>query len=75
MGSALMLHPKTAGGGLTACLALIILWAISYWVTVPTEVAAAFTAALGFIGAYLAPVMTPPDAPAPPPTPPPPPPA
>jgi hypothetical protein len=57
MNSTLELHPKTAASGLSACIALIILWALSYWVTVPPEVAAAFTALLGFAGAWLAPLL------------------
>lgn len=51
----LILHPKVAGAGLTACLALIILWGVSYALVVPAEVAAAFTAVLGFVGGYFAP--------------------
>lgn len=62
MNGALTLHPKVAGGSLSACLALIVLWAISYYVAVPPEVAAAFTAALGFIGAWLSPARSVPPA-------------
>ncbi len=49
------LHPKTAAAGLSSALALIILWGVSYGIKVPPEVAAAFTAVLGFFGAWLAP--------------------
>jgi hypothetical protein len=59
MNGLLNLHPKVAGGGLSACLALIILYAVSYWLVVPPEVAAAFTAALGFVGGYLSPATAP----------------
>jgi hypothetical protein len=51
------IHPKVAGGALSASLSLIILWALSYWVVVPPEVAAAFTAVLGFAGGWLAPPL------------------
>lgn len=51
----LILHPKVAGGSLSSCLALIILWGVSYWVKVPPEVAAAFTSLLGFAGGWLSP--------------------
>jgi len=57
LSGSLNLHPKVAGGSLSACLALIILWAVSYWVMVPPEVAAAFTSALGFVGAWLSPAQ------------------
>lgn len=57
MNGGLNLHPKTAGGGLSACVALIALWIASYWIDVPPEVAASFTAILGFIGAWLSPVI------------------
>ncbi len=57
MPSLLALHPKVAGGSLSACLSLIILWGVSYALVVPPEVAAAFTALLGFLGGYLAPVL------------------
>lgn len=59
MNGKLNLHPKVAGGSLSACLALIVLWAVSYWIVVPPEVAAAFTAALGFAGAWLSPAQVP----------------
>jgi len=59
MTSRLTLHPKVAGGSLSACLAMIILWALSYWLVVPPEVAAAFTAALAFAGGWLAPPAPP----------------
>jgi hypothetical protein len=59
MNGALTLHPKVAGGSLSACLALIVLWGVSYWVVVPPEVAAAFTAALAFVGGWLAPTLAP----------------
>lgn len=52
---ALTLHPKVASAGLAASLSLIILWAVGHWVVVPPEVAAAFTAVLGFVGGWLAP--------------------
>lgn len=48
-------HPKAAGAGMSGALAVIILWAISYGVTVPLEVGAAFTAVLSYAGAWLAP--------------------
>jgi len=54
----LNIHPKVAGGTLSGALALIILWALSYWVIVPPEVAAAFTLLLGSVGAWLAPTQT-----------------
>jgi hypothetical protein len=54
---ALSLHPKTAGTGLTSCLALLILWGVSYKLTVPVEIGAAFTSVLGFAGAYFAPFV------------------
>ena len=58
MSSSVDLHPKVAAGALSSSLSLIILWAISYWVVVPPEVAAAFTAVLAFVGGWLAPPLT-----------------
>lgn len=58
MDSSVDIHPKVAGASLSASLSLIVLWAISYWVDVPVEVAAAFTAVLGFAGGWLAPTDT-----------------
>ena len=55
MSGNLNLHPKVAAGGLSAALSLIILWGVSFGVTVPPEVAAAFTAVLAFVGGWLAP--------------------
>lgn len=52
---ALTIHPKVAGSSLSGALAIVILWAISFAVDVPPEVAAAFTAILSFIGGWLAP--------------------
>lgn len=57
MNGGLNLHPKTAGGGLSACVALIVLWIASYWLVVPPEVAASFAAVVGFVGAWLSPVV------------------
>lgn len=56
--NALSIHPKVAGSGLSASLALIILWAVGYWVVVPPEVAAAFATVLGFAGGWLAPAKS-----------------
>lgn len=50
-----LLNPKVAVSGGASAVALIILWAISRWVTVPVEVGSAFTAVLSLIGGYLAP--------------------
>jgi len=58
MNGALNIHPKVAGGTLSGALALIVLWALSYWVVAPPEVAAAFTLLLGGIGGWLAPTQT-----------------
>ncbi len=55
MNGKLNLHPKVAAGGLAGALSLIILWGVSFGVTVPPEVAAAFTSVLAFIGGWLAP--------------------
>jgi len=57
MNGKLNIHPKVAGAGLSGSLSLIILWAIHYWVTVPTNVAAAFAVVLSFAGGYLAPIL------------------
>lgn len=57
MNSALELHPKVAGGGISGALALIILWVLALWhITVPPEVAAAGTLILGSVGAYFSPL-------------------
>ncbi len=57
MNGKLNLHPKVAGSGLTGALALIILWGVSYAITVPVEVGAAFTVVLSFVGGYFAPII------------------
>jgi hypothetical protein len=49
------LHPKVAAGGLGGALALILVWALGYAVTIPPEVAAAFTLLLSSLCAWLAP--------------------
>ncbi len=51
----LQLHPKVAATGASGAVALVILWAVSYAIVVPPEVAAAFTALVGFLGSWLAP--------------------
>lgn len=51
----LTIHPKAAGAGIGGALAVIILWAMSYGVVVPPEVAAAFTAVIAGVCAWLAP--------------------
>jgi hypothetical protein len=60
MSAPLDIHPKVAGGTLSGAVALIVLWALSYWIVVPPEVAAAFTLALASIGGWLAPAPAPP---------------
>jgi len=49
------LHPKVAAGGMGGALALIVLWAMSYGVTVPVEVGSAFTGVIILVCAWLAP--------------------
>jgi hypothetical protein len=62
MSGALAIHPKVAGGSLSGSVALIALWAASYWVIVPPEVAAAFAVVLGFVGGWLSPAQAAPAA-------------
>lgn len=49
------LHPKAAGAGIGGALAVVILWALSYVVDVPPEVAGGFVAIIGTGCAWLAP--------------------
>ena len=51
----LTIHPKAAGAGIGGALAVIILWAMSYGVEVPPEVAGAFTAVIAAVCSWLAP--------------------
>lgn len=49
------LHPKVAAGGIGGALALILIWALGYVITIPPEVAAAFTLLISSLCAWLAP--------------------
>ena len=49
------LHPKVAAGGIGGAVALIVLWGLSYAVTIPPEVAGAFTLVISTLCAWLAP--------------------
>lgn len=49
------LHPKAAAAGLGGSLALIIVWALGYALTIPPEVASAGTVIIAGAAAWLAP--------------------
>ena len=49
------LHPKAASTGIGSALALLVLWILSYWVDIPTEVAVGITGIIATFCAWLAP--------------------
>jgi hypothetical protein len=52
---ALTIHPKVTGATLGVAMTTIVLWVLSYWVSVPDDVKGSMTIIFALVGGWLAP--------------------